>query len=375
MNRRQRKPRPSGSLIKRPSGRVPRDYRAFLEDLKTRIRSAQLRAALAVNRELIQLYWDIGRAIVQKQRVEGWGRSVVERLARDLQNAFPGLEGFSARNIWHARSFFLAYTASEKLKQPVSEIPWGHNLVLLQKLKDTDQRLWYARQAVTHGWSRSMLVHWIESDLYARQGKAITNFKATLPPHQSDLVHQVLKDPYNFDFLTLHAGAQERELEEGLIEHVTRFLLELGAGFAFVGKQVHLKVDGRDFYIDLLFYHLGLRCFFAIDLKTGEFEPEFAGKMNFYLSAVDDRMRQHGDGPSIGLILCRTRSRVIAEYALRHLRRPVGVARYVTKLTETLPSELAGKLPTIKQIEAELAKPLRPGRRVRTSLTQARVQA
>lgn len=292
------------------------------------------------------------------------------------------MKGFSARNIWHTRSFFLAYagaggklkqavseskrsaaldgsdqTRGEILPQPVSEIPWGHNIVLLQKLKDTGQRLWYAQQTIANGWSRNMLEHWIESDLYARHGKAVTNFKAALPPPQSDLAQQVLKDPYNFDFLTLHAEAMERELEEGLTEHITRFLLELGAGFAFVGRQVHLDVDGRDFYIDLLFYHLRLRCFLVIDLKAREFDPEFAGKMNFYLSAVDDQMRRPGDAPSIGLILCKTRSKVIAEYALRHLQRPVGVARYVTKLIEQLLRELAGKLPTVRQIEAELAPP------------------
>ena len=236
----------------------------------------------------------------------------------------------------------------------MAELPWGHNVVLLEKLRTTDQRLWYAQQAIANGWSRNMLEHWIESDLYARQGKAITNFKAALPAPQSDLAQQVIKDPYNFDFLTLHSQAAERELEEGLLEHVTRFLLELGEGFAFVGRQVHLEVDGEDFYIDLLFYHLHLRCFVVIDLKSGQFKPEYAGKMNFYLSAVDDQRRTPDDAPSIGLILCKTRSKVIAEYALRHLQRPVGVARYVTKLTERLPRELAGKLPSVRQIEAEL---------------------
>lgn len=377
---------------------VPGDYRAFLDDLKARIRSAQVRAALAVNRELIQLYWSIGQAIVHKQEQEGWGGKVIDRLAKDIQGDLPGIAGFSRANIYRMRAFYLAYrpaspivaqpvrqlacrprpakdggsvpatkqsetqivaqpvrqSADETVPQIVGQIPWGHNVVLLERLSGLTQRLWYAQQATANGWSRTMLEHWIESDLYARQGKAVTNFKTTLPAPQSDLAQQLLKDPYNFDFLTLHTEAMERELEEGLLEHITRFLLELGEGFAFVGRQVHLEVDGRDFYIDLLFYHLTLRCFVTIDLKTREFEPEFAGKMNFYLSAVDDRFRQAQDQPSVGLILCKKRSRVIAEYALRHLERPVGVARYVTRLTERLPRELAGKLPTVKEIEVEL---------------------
>jgi predicted nuclease of restriction endonuclease-like (RecB) superfamily len=238
----------------------------------------------------------------------------------------------------------------------LTAIPWGHNVVLLQKLKSRDQRLWYARQTVEHGWSRSLLVHWIESDLYSRQGRAITNFDRTLPPPQSDLAKQLLKDPYNFDFLTLAADAAERDLEKGLLDHVQRFLLELGAGFAFVGRQVALEVEGEGFSIDLLFFHLRLRCFVVVDLKTGEFKPEFSGKMNFYLSAVDDLMRHPVDNPSIGLILCKTAKKTVAEYALRDLAKPVGVARYVTKLVEALPDELAGALPTIEQIERELAK-------------------
>ncbi|MCE9554598.1 MAG: PDDEXK nuclease domain-containing protein [Planctomycetes bacterium] len=375
------------------SGAIPADYRALLDNLKVRIRSAQVRAALSVNRELIQLYWDIGRAITVKQEAESWGTKVIERLASDLQREFPGIAGFSRANIYRMRAFYLAYRSPKPIvaqparqiagktvpppvgqpdnslivSQParqlntdappelIASLPWFHNVVLLENIKEPAARSWYAQQAVAHGWSRYMLEHWIESDLYARQGKAVTNFSATMPPAQSDLAQQIVKDPYSFDFLTLHAEAMERELEEGLLDHITRFLLELGEGFAFVGRQVHLEVDGEDFYIDLLFYHLHLRCFVVIDLKTGRFKPEYAGKMNFYLSAVDDQMRKPGDVPTIGLILCKTRSRVIAEYALRHLQRPVGVARYVTKLIERLPGELADKLPTVQQIERELS--------------------
>jgi predicted nuclease of restriction endonuclease-like (RecB) superfamily len=358
---------------------LPAGYAALLEDIKARIRAAQVKAALSVNRELIELYWSIGRDIVQRQRQEGWGKSVVDRLAADLQREFPGVAGFSPRNFWRMRAFYLAWTdevlaqpAGEEgrtiLTQPASEldgqnlpqaaagIPWFHNVVLIEKLKDPRRRLWYARQAVANGWSRSMLVHWIESDLHSRQGKAVTNFPATLPPPQSDLAAELVKDPYNFDFLTLRADAAERELERGLLDHIRRFLLELGAGFAFVGQQVHMEVGGEDFYLDLLFYHLRLRCYIVIDLKARPFKPEYAGKMNFYLSAVDDRLRHGDDKPSIGLILCKSRKKIIAEYALRDVAKPVGVARYVTRLVESLPAKFKGALPAPQEIEAELRK-------------------
>lgn len=387
MANRKAKPSKKGNAITRPksAGDVPVNYGELLEDLKVRIRAAQVKAALSVNRELIALYWDIGRSIVERQRAESWGKAIVERLSDDLGREFPGLEGFSARNIWHMRSFYLAYEPEgRKLKQPVSEsgkaarahaaqelepgilpqavseIPWGHNIVLLQKLKDPAVRLWYARQTVENGWSRAMLTHWIESGLQERQGKAVTNFKAALPTPQSDLAAEVVRDPYNFDFLTLRTDAAERDLEHGLIDHIRKFLLELGAGFAFVGRQVHLAVDGEDFYLDLLFYHLRLRCYVVIDLKARPFQPEHAGKMNFYLSAVDDLLRHPDDKPSIGIILCKTRSRVIAEYALRDLAKPVGVARYKTRLVEDLPDNLKGELPSVEQIQTELASPPKP---------------
>jgi predicted nuclease of restriction endonuclease-like (RecB) superfamily len=363
----------------RAASALPATYPAFLEDIKARIRTAQVKAALAANQELIRLYWSIGRDIVQRQRQEGWGKAVVERLALDIQKAFPGIEGFSATNVSRMRAFYLAWTGadsisaqavpelenaksaqavpelrSQVLPQAAAEIPWGHNVVLLFKLQNPAERLWYAQQTVANGWSRAMLVHWIESDLYSRQGKAITNFHATLPPPQSDLAAQIVKDPYSFEFLTLRTDAEERELEHGLLDHIRRFLLELGAGFAFVGQQMHLEVGGEDYYLDLLFYHLKLRCYVVVDLKVQPFKPEFAGKMNFYLSAVDDLMRHPDDQPSIGLILCKTRSRVVAEYALRDMSKPIGVARYVTRLIESLPVSLRGSLPTVAQLEAEL---------------------
>jgi predicted nuclease of restriction endonuclease-like (RecB) superfamily len=353
-----------------------KDYQSLLSDIKSRIRTAQIRASLSVNRELIKLYWDVGEMIVNRQRVEGWGKSIVDKLATDLQRNFPEIEGFSPRNIWRMRAFYLAWACErprptvakrdrrrsartapqerEFLPQAVAEIPWGHNVILLEKLKDSAQRIWYAQQATTNGWSRSMLDHWIESDLYSRQGGAVTNFKQALPPLQSDLANQIVRDPYNFDFLTLRDQAAERELESGLLIHIRKFLIELGAGFAFVGQQVHLPVDGEDFYIDLLFYHLKLRSYIVIDLKTTPFKPEYTGKMNFYLSAVDNQLRHADDKPSIGLILCRTRNKIVAEYALRNVGTPMGIARYTTQLVESLPAEFKGSLPSPKEIEEEL---------------------
>ena len=357
----------------------PTGYAELLDVLKARIRASQVRAVLAANREIIQLYWDIGKAIVERQRTEGWGAAVVDRLARDLQTEFPGMPGFSPSNISRMRAFYSAYIGESGISAqavpksrrrnsaqpvpemggasppvPVAEIPWGHNVVLLFKLKDSVQRLWYARKTVENGWSRAVLVHQIESSLYARQGAAITNFERTLPPPQSDLARQVLKDPYVFDFLALRQDVTERDIECALADHIQRFLLELGVGFAFVGRQYPLEVGGEDFYLDLLFYHLRLRCFVVVDLKVCEFTPEHAGKMNFYLSAVDDVLRCQDDAPSLGLILCKSKNRIVVEYALRDFRKPIGVASYELQLVESLPRELRGKLPTAKQIEAEL---------------------
>lgn len=355
-------------------------YASLLTDIKTRVRAAQLRAAVSVNRELIRLYWDIGKVIVTAQQTRGYGKQVVERLAGDLQKEFPGVAGFSSQNIWFMRSFYLAWSvmppklsqvvreskmailsqpvresSASALPGPVSELPWGHNRLLLTKLDRPAIRLWYAHKAVEHGWSRAMLTHHIETQLHKREGKAVTNFKHTLPPPQSDLAEQTLKDPYNFDFLTLRNDAHERDLEQGLLDHIQKFLLELGVGFAFVGRQYHLEISGQDYYLDLLFYHLRLRCYVVIDLKMKAFEPEFAGKMNFYLSAVDDQLRHADDQPSIGLLLCKERDHVTVEYALRDLKKPIGVARWQTKLVESLPKNLKGKLPTVAEIEAELA--------------------
>ena len=329
------------------------DYGHLLEDLKARIRTAQVRAALSVNRELVLLYWSVGRRILDAQKAEGWGTKVMDRLAADLRSAFPDMRGLSRSNLKYMRAFADAWPEEPIGQQAVGQIPWGHNVVLLEKLKDAEERLWYARAAVEHGWSRNVLVIQIESRLYARQGRALTNFERALPAPQSDLARELLKDPYNFEFLTLDADAAERELEKGLVDHIRKFLLELGAGFAFVGSQYPLEVGGDDYYIDLLFYHLKLRCYVVIELKTGKFKPEYAGKLNFYLAVVDDKLRHPDDAPSIGLILCKDKNQMAAEYALRGTTAPMGVAEF--RVTETLPEALLGALPTVEQIERELS--------------------
>lgn len=361
-------PRPAGTgsqtrLATKSEVVLSTAYRSLLEDLKSRIRSAQVRAALSVNRELIALYWHIGRCVAERQSAEGWGKSVVDRLAKDLQQAFPGVSGFSPQNIWYMRAFYLAWTSEVRklqqpvgeldgvnLPQPVTEIPWGHNIHLFTKLDEPAHRLWYAQQTLAHGWSRAVLDHQIDLKLHERAGKTLTNFASTLPPPDSDLARQLLKDPYNFDFLTLAADAHERELESGLIDHIKDFLLELGVGFAFVGRQYAIEVGGEDFYVDLLFYHLRLRRYVVIDLKAQAFKPEFAGKMNFYLSAIDDLLRNGDDQPSIGLILCKDRNNVVAEYALRDTAKPMGVATYAV----SLPASLRDVLPSPQEISAAL---------------------
>ena len=326
-----------------------KDYAEFLQLLKERVRNAQVKAALSVNRELVLLYWKIGREILERQKTQGWGAKVIERLSKDLRSEFPEMKGFSLRNIKYMRALAESYADEEFVQQVVAQIPWGHNVRILDYLKTSEEREFYVRQTIENGWSRNVLVLQIESKLYERQGKAITNFEMTLTNPQSDLAQSLLKDPYNFDFLMLGTEALERDLENELLLNLRKFLLELGVGFAFVGNQYHLEVGGQDYYIDLLFYHLQLRCFVVIDLKMGEFKPEFAGKMNFYLSAVDDLLRHEQDTPSIGLILCKEKNRFIAEYAIRDMQKPIGVSDF--QLTNALPANLEGNLPTIEEIE------------------------
>jgi predicted nuclease of restriction endonuclease-like (RecB) superfamily len=395
--KKSRKPNPVPSAIA--------DYGNLLTDIKQRIRSAQVRTAMSSNVNMLALYWEIGGVLAVRQQEEGWGAAVLPRLAVDLLNELPELKGFSDRNMRRMIQFHQEYPelfsiwplpvakSSEANPDPsirslpvaklenraaltskgprpvaqlpaettdaaiwqraVAQLPWAHNIILIQKVKDLPTRLWYAQAAFENGWSRDVLSLQIDSHAHKRQGKAVTNFERTLPSPQSDLAAQLLKDPYIFDFLTLEKPFHERELETGLLRHLQDFLVELGTGFAFVGRQVHMEVGDDDFYIDLLFYHLHLRCFIVIDLKVGKFRAEYAGKMNFYLNAVDDRMKHESDHLSIGLILCEDKNKVVAEYALRGMEKSIGVSAY--ELTRALPKKFQSALPSIEQLEAELS--------------------
>lgn len=365
------------------------DYRDLLGDIKTRVRQAQHRAALSANAEMIRLYWDIGCLIAARQEREGWGAGVIPRLALDLRNELPEQKGFSERNLKYMIRFAREYGVATLAVQPGASVvqhpaglsrptekptltivqraaaqspfplaiilglPWFHHVVLFEKIKDLPIRLWYARQTLEQGWSRETLTARIKQREHERQGGAVTNFASTLPEPHASLAQGLLKDPYLFDFLTLEEPFHERELETSLLAYIQTFLIELGRGFAFVGRQYRLEVSDRDFYLDLLFYHLHLRCFVVVDLKKGDFKPEYAGKMNFYCSVVDDQLRHPEDAPTIGLILCQTKDSILAEYALRDINKPIGVADY--ELTRALPAALASSLPSIKDLEAGLS--------------------
>jgi predicted nuclease of restriction endonuclease-like (RecB) superfamily len=349
---------------KPPKAAVVRsDFAALLADVKGRIQSAQTRAVLAVNAELVRLYWDIGRIIDQRQQREGWGAAVIPRLAAELKNELPDLKGFSERNIKLMLAFYRAYPDPVAIvQQPAAQfetarfwaIPWFHHVILIQKVKDLPTRRWYMEQTLANGWSRNFLALQIDAQAHARHGKAVSNFAAALPPVQSEMAQQLLKDPYIFDFLTLAEPFHERELETELVKHVQQFLLELGQGFAFVGRQYRLEVDDEDYYIDLLFYHLRLRAFIVIDLKKGKFKPEYAGKLNFYCNVVNDRLKHAGDAPTIGLILCQSKGRLSAEYSFAGIDKPIGISTY--ELTRALPAAVQSALPTVEQIEAELQR-------------------
>jgi len=331
----------------------PEGYADWLAILKDRIHIAQQRASLAVNRELVLLYWQIGQDILSRQAAQGWGAKVIERLAQDLRVAFPALKGFSPRNLKYMRAFAEAWPDGEFVQGVLAQLPWYHQLALLDKLPGQETRRWYAAKAIEHNWSRNTLVMQIETRLLERTSKAVTNFDSNLPKPQSDLARESLKDPYRFDFLGLTDEAHEREIENALIKHVTDFLLELGAGFAFVGRQVLLDVGGDEFFIDLLFYHLKLRSYVVVELKGGKFKPAHLGQLSFYLTAVDAQLKHPQDAPTIGLLLCKSKNKVVAEYALRDNTQPIGVAEY--QLVESLPPELQTSLPSIEQIERELA--------------------
>lgn len=331
---------------------IPDGYPQLLDALKARIREARVRAASSVNSELIALYWQIGQEILLRQREAGWGAKVADRLSGDLRIAFPNMKGFSKSNLMYMRKLASAWPAGTIFPQLVGKLAWGHNRLLLDKVGDPAERCWYLQAAIEHGWSRDVLLHQIESGLCHRQGKAITNFERALPPLQSELALGLLKDPYNLEFLDMGNDFRERELHRGLVRHMRDFLLELGSGFAFVGDEYHLDVGGADFYIDLLFYHVRLHCYVIIELKTGEFRPEHAGKLGFYLAAVDDLLRLPPDGPSIGLVLCREKNRIVAEYALREISAPMSVSGITLK--KNLPDDLRASLPTVDEIESRL---------------------
>ncbi len=326
------------------------DYANWLANLKQRIQSAQQRATLSVNRELVLLYWQIGRDILDRQHAQGWGAKVIDQLARDLTAAFPDMKGFSRRNLLYMRSFAEEWPEPEFVQQAVAQLPWGQNLLLLTKLKTRSDREWYLAKAIEHGWSRNVMWHHISTALHLRSGNAVTNFEQRLPAPDSELAQQTLKDPYLFDFLGVAEDALERDIEGAMVRHVTKLLMELGEGFAFAGRQVHVEVADEDFYIDLLFYNYRLHRFLVVELKGGAFKPEHAGQLNFYVTLVDEHLKSADDKLTIGLLLCKQQHRIVAEYALRGMTQPIGVAEYKLQL----PEDLARYLPSIEQIETEL---------------------
>jgi predicted nuclease of restriction endonuclease-like (RecB) superfamily len=331
---------------------LPSDYQSFLQGIKTRVQQAQLQAVVAVNKELILLYWQIGKAILTRQQREGWGTGVIDRLSADLHAAFPQMKGFSPRNLGYMKAFANTYPDETILQEVLAKLSWYHHITLLEKVKDEQERLWYIQQTIEHGWSRNVLLHHIDTHLFQRQGKAVTNFPTTLPTLTSDLATDMLKDPYVFDFITTSDENKERHLQQALLANIRRFLLELGVGFTFVGSNYHIVVGNEDYYIDLLFYHIRLHCYIVIELKTGSFKPEYVGKLNFYMTAIDRQVKTPEDKKTIGIILCKTKNKVMAEYALSNIQSPMGVATHQT--TEALPEDLKDKLPDIKELEARL---------------------
>jgi predicted nuclease of restriction endonuclease-like (RecB) superfamily len=366
-----------------------KDYSAWLKELKNRVRLVQIKAAVKVNSELLLFYWELGQDIAEKQKNTKWGDGFLKQLSIDLSAEFPDMKGFSLRNLKYTKQWYLFYSKeieknqqavaqtssqsplhSEKTiaKQAVSQlkpkigqqavaqliqIPWGHNIVIISKCKNPDEAFFYIQKTIQNNWSRSVLTHHIESNLFKREGKAITNFKATLPAPQSDLARETLKDPYNFDFLTLTERHNEKELEGALVNHVTRFLLELGAGFSYIGQQYKLEISGDEFFIDLLFYHVKLHCYVVVELKAVKFKPEFAGKLNFYISAVDGILKSEQDNTTIGILICKSKNDTVVEYALKDVHKPIGVSEYI--ITRNLPDEFKSSLPSIEEIEAELS--------------------
>ena len=343
---------------------VDDEYKTWIENIKDRIKHSQIKASVKVNYEMLDLYWDLGRDIVAKQKNAKWGEAFLATMSKDLRKTFPNMSGFSVQNLKSIRYWYKFYNSDENGLQSVSQmelvekivksIPWGHNQRIMYKCKNIEEALFYAQKIMDNSWSRTVLEHQIDSGLYDRQGKAITNFQLKLPEPQSDLAEQTLKNPYNFDFLTLREKYDEKELEDALINQITQFLLELGTGFSYLGRQVHLRVGESDFYMDLFFYHVRLHCYVVVELKTEKFKPEFAGKLNFYVTAVNKQMKTEHDNPTIGILICKDKDDVVAEYALDDVSQPIGIAEY--ELTKVLREEFKSSLPTVEEIESELSE-------------------
>ena len=333
---------------------INQEYSLLIKDLKKRVAESRYKASLSVNKEMILLYHHIGQKILENQEKYGWGAKVIEQLSKDLRSSFPGMKGFSAQNLKYMKKFAQEYPDKQISQRLVDQIPWGHNVELMYSVKNKEEREFYIKKTIKHGWSRNVLVLQIESNLYKRQGEAITNFDAKLPNLQSDLAQNMMKDPYCFEFLNVTDDAHEREIEKGLIAQMQKFLLELGEGFAFLGNQYHLEVGGDDYFMDMLFYNVKLRCYVVIELKNTKFKPEYTGKLNFYLSVVDGKLRHKDDNPSIGILLCKSKNKVAAEYAIRDISKPIGLAEY--RLGEILPEKLKESLPSIEDLEKEMAK-------------------
>lgn len=343
-----------------------KEYKSWVKELKEKIRSVQIKATLNVNTEMLTFYWELGSDIVEKQKTAKWGDGLVDQLSKDLTTEFPGMKGFSRRNIMYIQQWYLFYSKSGLIGQQaaaqivqqvvaqLSGIPWGHNITIISKSKNVDEAIFYVQATAKNNWSRSVLTHQIEGNLFEREGKAITNFQSTLPAPQSDLAIQTLKDPYIFDFMTIRQQHDEKELENALISHVTKFLLELGAGFSYIGRQYKIEIDGDEFFIDLLFYHVKLHCYVVVELKTVKFQPEFAGKLNFYVSAVDGMLKTEKDDTTIGILICKSKNNTVVEYSIKDINKPIGVSRY--NIVSNLKGKVRSSLPTIEEIRAELSE-------------------
>ena len=325
-----------------------KSYGELIQNLKQEIQQSRIRAHLAVNKEMIMLYWNIGRQILERQELQGWGSKVIENISKDLRKEFPEMKGLSARNLKYMRRFAAEFEDSVIVQQIAAQIPWYHNCVIMDKISSYEERVWYIQKTIENGWSRNVLSLQISSNLYARQGSSINNFHNTLPSPQSDLVNSIIKDPYNLEFLDIKDKFSERELEGKLVDHIRKFLLELGQGFAFIGNQYHIELEGEDYFLDMLFYHVKLKCYVVIELKTGKFKPEYAGKLNFYLNLMDRRVKDESDNPTIGIILCEDKKGITVEYAIDGINKPMGISQF--KLTETLPDKLKKYLPTPEEL-------------------------